>query len=188
MASVGSFLLDRYGEPTRVYHGVRHLAEVLGHVDTLMGECADATAVELAAWFHDAVYDVRRDDNEVASARLARSVLANQVPDEQLREVERLVLLTRDHAVSAGDSNGAVLCDADLAILAGGPTEYADYTGRVRREYGHLPDAEFEVGRAAILRSFLDLPRLFHTSYAAEHWADAAHANLTTELSQLTPQ
>jgi predicted metal-dependent HD superfamily phosphohydrolase len=187
MGSVGSFLLDRYGEPTRVYHDVRHLVEVLGHVDMLGGDCADATVVELAAWFHDAVYDVRRDDNEVASARLARTVLSNHVPDEQLDEVQRLVLLTHGHAVSAGDSNGAVLCDADLAILASGPTEYADYTSRVRREYGHVSDAEFRIGRAAILKSLLDLPQLFHTTYAVEHWEAVARTNLTTELCHLAP-
>ena len=62
-----------YGDEARGYHDLRHLSEVLHHVDDLMD--ADDPAREtvlLAAWFHDAVYDGHEDDEE-RSARLASS-------------------------------------------------------------------------------------------------------------------
>ncbi len=186
MPSAGRTVIDRYADPARVYHDVQHLVEVLLHVDTLAGEGRDLSSVELAAWFHDAVYDVRRNDNEQASADLARSLLTSQLPAAQVDEIVRLVLLTRDHGVDVGDVDGAVLCDADLAILASDPAGYADYTTRVRREYAHLPGAVFRAGRAEVLRGLLALPSLFHTTYAAKHWETPARANLEAELSLLT--
>lgn len=74
----------------------------------------DREAVELAAWFHDAIYDIGRDDNEDRSAELARELLSTSPVRD---EVARLVLATKTHKVSAGDINGAVLSDADLSVL-----------------------------------------------------------------------
>ena len=182
LPSVGDRLIEAYTEPTRSYHDTRHLFEVLQHVDELAGGCPDRTSVELAAWFHDAVYDVRRGDNEEASAALARALLLPHLPAEQVDEVERLILLTRDHAVSAGDIGGAILVDADLAVLASDPADYADYVARVRQEYGHLADPVFRRGRAVVLRDLLALPRLFHTPFGATNWEAPARANLQREL------
>lgn len=181
--SIGASLVGRYAEPTRVYHDVRHLSDVLRCIDLLADEGSDLAMVELAAWFHDAVYDVRRADNEQTSADLARELLAPHLGQMQLAEVVRLVLLTRDHAVGDGDPDGAVLCDADLAVLAGSAEEYAGYVSRVRKEYAHLPDASFRAGRETVLRGLLALPRLFHTGYGTAHWESPARANLQAELT-----
>ena len=184
--AIGEAVIARYADRGRVYHDVRHLSEVLQRVDALAAEAVDLETVELAAWFHDAVYDVRSDDNEASSAGLARRLLTPYRTGAQLEEVARLVLLTRDHAVGADDANGAVLCDADLAVLASGPADYGEYTSRVRQEYAHVSDEAFRAGRAAVLRRLLDLPTLFYTGYGGAHWEAPARANLTAELALLT--
>ena len=186
MSDVGDLLVARYDHPTRAYHDVRHLSEVLAGIDLLRPESADPEVVELAGWFHDAVYDLRRTDNEAASADLARSLLSPYLGVDVVDEVARLVLLTRDHAVAPRDSNAAVLCDADLAILAGSRGRYDDYASRIRLEYAHLPDASFNAGRSTVLRRLLDSPSLFHTAYGVEHWERAARANLHRELTRRT--
>ena len=61
------------------------------------------------------------------------------------------MLLTATHDVADDDRDGAVLCDADLAVLAAGAARYSSYVEGVRREYGHLDDATFADGRAAVL-------------------------------------
>ena len=132
------------------------------------------------------MYDVRRNDNENASAALARRLLTPHLPSEHVIEVARLVLLTRGHIVDPGDANGAVLCDADLAILASEAVSYADYTARVRQEYAHISDDVFRAGRAAVLKGLLSLPALFHTTLGAAQWEAPARANLTSELAVLT--
>lgn len=78
-----------------------------------------------------------------------------------------------------------MLCDADLAVLAGGPDAYAAYAAQVREEYGFVPDEAFRAGRAAVLRQLLALPRLFRTPYGAAEWEARARHNLATELELL---
>ncbi|MCG7523565.1 hypothetical protein MHW47_03770 [Streptomyces sp. OfavH-34-F] len=180
-------LLDRWAEPQRKYHTTAHLAAVLDRVDTLADHAADADAVRLAAWFHDAVYRPDRSENEERSAALAERALPEAgVPAPVVAEVARLVRLTVTHDPAAGDTNGEVLCDADLAILASPPAEYAAYASQVREEYGFVPDEAFREGRAEVLRQLLALPRLFRTPYGAAEWEPRARQNLLTELALLT--
>jgi predicted metal-dependent HD superfamily phosphohydrolase len=173
-----------WSEPHRRYHDLAHLAAVLGLVGELGGAAADPDAVRLAAWYHDVVYDPERSDNEEVSAQRARAGLRGLVTDERLDEVERLVLLTAGHDPAPGDTNAAVLCDADLAVLAAPPESYAAYASAVRLEYGHLGDQEFTSGRIAVLEHLLALPTLYRTE-AALPWTDTARANLTAELTLL---
>jgi predicted metal-dependent HD superfamily phosphohydrolase len=179
-------LMARWGEPHRRYHNVDHLAHVLRVIDRYADRAADPAAVTLAAWYHDAVYDPRRVDNEEASALLAEATLPTlDVPDAQLAEVARLVRLTATHDPIPGDRNGGLLTDADLAILAADPDSYAAYTQAVRAEYAFVPDAAFAAGRAEVLHHLLALPRLFHTPVLRDEWEDVARANITTELTEL---
>ena len=173
-------LVAAWSEPHRRYHDLAHLAAVLSLVGEL-GEAADPDAVRLAAWYHDAVYDPERSDNEELSAQRARAGLRGLVDDERAGEVERLVRLTDGHDPAPQDSNGALLCDADLAVLAAPAESYAAYASAVRAEYGHLSDAEFTAGRAVVLEHLLELPTLYRTP-AARPWNDRARANMSAEL------
>jgi predicted metal-dependent HD superfamily phosphohydrolase len=184
--TIAADLLRRYAEPHRRYHTTEHLAAVLDRVDDLLAETHDADAVRLAAWFHDAVYDPVRDDNEERSAVLAERMLAEtDLPAGTVAEVARLVRLTTTHDPAEGDRDGAVLCDADLAILAAPPDGYAAYAAAVREEYAAVPDEVFREGRAGVLRSLLELPALFRTAPGRARWEEAARHNLRTELMLL---
>ena len=177
-----SFLVAAWSEPHRRYHDLAHLAAVLGLVGRLVDHAADPDAVRLAAWYHDVAYDPHRTDNEQVSAARARVGLRGLVPDERIDEVERLVLLTAAHDAGPDDANGAVLCDADLAVLAGAPQAYAGYASAVHAEYGHLSDAEFTAGRIAVLERLLALPRLYRLPAVAADWTPRARANMQAEL------
>ncbi|MFI8353258.1 hypothetical protein [Streptomyces cyaneofuscatus] len=179
-------LLARWDEPQRRYHTTAHLTAVLDRIDTLAPYAADVHAVRLAAWFHDAVYRPDRTENEERSAALAERALPEAgVGEAVTAEVARLVRLTVTHDPAEGDGNGEVLCDADLAVLAGSPQEYAAYAAQVREEYGFVPDEAFRAGRADVLRQLLALPRLFRTPHGAAEWEARARHNLATELELL---
>ncbi|MGW1836478.1 HD domain-containing protein [Streptomyces sp. BBFR2] len=179
-------LLARWAEPQRRYHTVAHLTAVLERIDELAPYAADPGTVELAAWFHDAVYRPDRSENEERSAALAERALPELGLDaDRTAEVARLVRLTVTHDPEPGDRDGEVLCDADLAVLAGTPDAYAAYAAAVREEYGFVPDPDFTAGRAAVLRQLLELPRLFRTPLGRERWEHVARHNLATELALL---
>ncbi|MFI6686192.1 hypothetical protein [Streptomyces sp. NPDC050485] len=180
-------LLARWAEPQRRYHDTAHLAAVLDRIDVLEQYAHDPDLVRLAAWFHDAVYLPDRSENEERSARLAERALPEAgLSAQATAEVARLVRLTVTHAPEDGDTNGAVLCDADLAILAAAPDAYTAYTAAVREEYAFVPDPAFRAGRAVVLRQLLALPRLFRTPHGEREWEAAARANLRAELALLT--
>ncbi|MFG2085398.1 MULTISPECIES: HD domain-containing protein [unclassified Spirillospora] len=183
---IGTELDKRYGEPHRRYHTRRHLTAVLDLVDELAGHAAAPDLVRLAAWFHDAVYDPERADNEERSARLAARMLTDtDLREPDIEEVVRLIELTTTHAPHEEDPNGQVLCDADLAILGADSDQYAAYAAAVREEYAFVPDEFFQAGRAQVLNGLLALPRLFHTATARERYEERARNNIRTELTLL---
>ena len=160
----GQAIIDRYAEPQRRYHDTRHLASVLAWIDRLAGD-HDLFLVRLAAFFHDAVYAIPpgQVSNEEASARLALKELSRAgLEQEDLNEVARLVRLTATHAPGPRDPEGELLCDADLAVLAGSPEEYAGYVAAVTEEYAFLPREVFAAGRFEVLTR---LQRAGHLPY-----------------------
>jgi predicted metal-dependent HD superfamily phosphohydrolase len=180
-------LVAAYSAPARGYHDLRHLAEVLARLGELAdaGASFDRTAVLLAAWFHDGVYD-GRDGAEERSARWAARELADLgLEPAVVDEVARLVRLTETHRPADDDPNGCALSDADLAILAAPRPRYEEYVTAVRGEYAHVADDAFRAGRAAILRDLLAKPHLFHTGPARARWEAAARANVARELADL---
>jgi predicted metal-dependent HD superfamily phosphohydrolase len=183
---IGRDLLARWSAPHRHYHTLDHLDRVLSIVDSHATEAAEPDAVRLAVWFHDAVYDPRRTDNEDASAALAARVLPTAgVPAHTVAAVTRLVRLTATHDPAPDDTDGALLCDADLAVLAGDPGEYAAYAAAVRAEYAHVPAEAFRLGRAAVLRRLCALPTLYRLPSLRDRWEERARANLAAELQSL---
>ncbi|MEV0372253.1 hypothetical protein AB0I10_20880 [Streptomyces sp. NPDC050636] len=180
-------LLARWSEPQRRYHTVAHLTAVLHRIDELAYYADDLPVVQLAAWFHDAVYRPDRSENEERSAALAERALPELgVGPARTAEVARLVRLTVTHDPAPDDRDGDVLCDADLAVLAGSPDSYAAYAAAVRDEYAFVPDPDFTAGRSAVLRHLLALPRLFRTPMGYDQWEHTARRNLTTELDLLS--
>jgi len=177
-------LLARWSETHRKHHTVAHLHEMLDAIGLLAesGLEFDREAVELAAWFHDAIYEIGRDDNEDRSAELARELLASSPIRD---EVARLVLLTKTHKVADDDVNGAVLSDADLSVLGSEPLRYRAYAAAVREEYADVPDEVFKPARAQVLRALLDSP-LFHTPAGRERWEQLARRNIAEEVAELT--
>jgi len=188
-ADTGHELIERYCEPHRHYHGLSHLADVLDRIDEFAAGKHDLFTVRLAAWFHDAVYEIpaREISNEEASARLAiRTLGRSGFEQEEIGEVARLVRLTETHHPTGSDPDGELLCDADLAILATPADEYRRYVDAVRQEYPRISDEEFAAGRLQVLLG-LGGGDLFRTN-AGRKLNPAANENLTAEATALIEQ
>jgi len=190
----GQRLLDRWTEPGRTFHNLKHLADVLARVDELVEETHEPDLVRLAAWYHGAIFDAaaqktyanRGGEDEIASARLAYDELtALGVPDQRARRVHDLVEALVRHAPDPSDVDCAVLCDADLAMLAGEPQRYKAYLEDVRAEYAHVPTEAYVRARIRILHKLLARPSLFVSPLGAA-WEEPARQNLSAELQRLT--
>lgn len=171
-------LLARYQEPHRAYHTLQHLDECL---DGLAREASNAerpAEIALALWFHDAIYDVHRHDNEERSADWARDAMlsAGAEPAAAAR-VHALVMATR-HQAQPEDADARLLVDIDLSILGAPPARFAEYERQIRIEYGHVPPDVFEPRRRSILGSFLARDPLYLTPPIRARIEEAARRNL----------
>lgn len=176
-------LLLRYSEAHRAYHTLQHLQECLDAFEAVRGFAQQPHEVEMALWFHDAIYEVRRSDNEALSAVWARSaVLEAGVVEEVAERVHSLIMATLHTAVPT-DADALLLVDIDLGILAAGDKRFAEYEQQIRQEYRHVPGLLFQYKRREILRTFLDRPRLYSTSHFHDRLEDQARANLRRAIA-----
>lgn len=181
-------LVHAYSEPHRHYHTLDHIADLLQLLDE-HGSSADGDAVTLAIFFHDAVYDPARQDNEAASANLAREQLTFLgFPLRLIAKVEHYILATQHGASvpAAGDADLQMLLDLDLSVLAAAPDRYGAYAQEIRQEYAAVPDALYRPGRRRVLEGFLARPQIYRTERLRALWEAPARANLSNEIAALT--
>ncbi len=184
--AAGSDLLVRYGEPHRAYHTIEHVRHCLDEFEDARGLAGDPVAVEMALWYHDAVYDPRAADNEEKSAALARDVARSAgLPEVQGGRVAELIRAST-HRRAPGDPDTRLFADIDLSILGQPEGAFDEYERQVRKEYGWVPEPAFRSGRSGILRSFLGRPSLYGTPYFREKYEAAARRNLERSLLRLT--
>lgn len=180
-------LARRYGESKRVYHTLEHAWSVVQHAARLASHAANLETVQLAAWFHDAIYNPRAPDNEERSAAYATGILQQwEQSQSRIGNVRRLILLTKDHRPASNDGDGQVLVDADLAILGAPPAAYARYAAAIRREYSWVSDSNYASGRVTILERFLHRPYIYFTPPMRREREQRARANLNAEIERLS--
>jgi predicted metal-dependent HD superfamily phosphohydrolase len=180
-------LVAAYTEPHRYYHTLEHVAEVLRVAGRL--PATDPKAVQLAVWFHDAVYDPRAKDNEDRSAALVPEWLGplgvSAVVTARVADMVRATAHLSGDAVP-NDTDTTALLDADLAILAASEERYRRYAADVRKEYAWVPDDAYRAGRTAVLEAFLRRPRLYRTEILHQEGDAPARRNLRAEIESLS--
>ncbi|MBW8865337.1 MAG: hypothetical protein JF609_10555 [Verrucomicrobia bacterium] len=142
-------------------------------------------AVELAIWFHDAVYDTHAGDNEERSAGLAQSWLKKFKAEAELIEsVERLVLATKSHDGSL-HPDAPLLVDIDLSILGRPRKQFWEYESQIRQEYAWVDKAVFAAKRMEILERFLARKRIYQTDHYFHFFQFQAAENLRASIERL---
>ena len=179
-------LYARYTAADRRYHDIHHIEHCLQLFDFVRALATQPDPIEQAIWFHDAIYDSHRSDNEAASASLADSALMQLgVPQATRQSVCDLILATQHNAPPA-DPDAALLVDIDLSIL-GQPASIFDASeAGVRFEYAWVTDSAFCTGRSKVLQSFLDRPRIYATDYFCAALESAARQDLNRSLASLS--
>lgn len=179
-----------YRAADRHYHGMAHIDAMLGLLEAHRGEFADAEAVEAAIWFHDAVYDSRRSDNEVLSAKLAAEKLRSCVGPERLARIVAMIEATATHTIPeltevTARNDAALFLDIDLSILGAPPAAFDTYEAAVRREYGWVDEAAWRSGRAAVLKKFSGRPEIFYTATFRNLLEARARDNISRSIAAL---
>jgi predicted metal-dependent HD superfamily phosphohydrolase len=177
-------LLARYAEAHRRYHTIAHVDACLSFLDWYRGSAQHPERVELALWFHDAVYDPGASNNEQQSAILARARLARLgLPREALEDIETHVLATQHHRGSLPDTK--LVIDLDLGILGAPAPTFARFEREIREEYRHVPQHEFAIARRATLSGFLARPEIYCVPALRDELETRARLNLGQRILEL---
>jgi predicted metal-dependent HD superfamily phosphohydrolase len=183
--ALASMLEDLYQSPPRAYHSLDHIAACLEVFDAHRALAEQPDAVEFALWLHDCIYDPKAKDNEAKSAAVALEMLRELGAADAVQvHIEALIPSTL-HTPTPLFGDAALIADIDLSILATSAPAYASYAAAIRREYSFVPDAVYRPGRSAVLRAFLDRPRIFHTDAFERSHELRARANMEAELLHL---
>lgn len=176
-------LVAAYGEKQRHYHTAEHIADCIERLDEAREYAQCPAEVELALWFHDAIYKPMRTDNEQKSADWAHDFLSPHDGDAA-RRVRAYILDTR-HESSPADGDAALLVDIDLSILGRDTATYDRFEASVRREYRWVPRPLYRRKRREILASFLARGSIYVTAFFRDRYEVPARSNLGRAIAAL---
>ncbi len=196
-AAARNIVLRQMATSRRHYHGLMHLATLWTRhcrfgIGTPFLAPAASRLIACAIAFHDAVYDATRRDNEHRSALLWRRHAPADLSAADVDWVAATIEATADHLASRDASTQRArlrlwLLDLDLTPLGEQPELFARNTRRLRAEYRHLPEAEWESGRLAFLRKLQAAPALFRSAPLAAAFERQARRNIARELGETSP-
>lgn len=173
----------------RAYHDTTHLLACLRHLQAVQaadpGALQQPHAVALALWFHDAIYRPWGRLNEERSADWASRFLTTQaLPTSLVQAVHQFILDTR-HSPGPLSGDAQWVVDIDLAVLGQSDAVYRRFERHVRREYFFVRWPRYAAGRSAVLRGFLERPRIYGTDWFHSRCEAQARTNLTHALNAL---
>ncbi len=178
-------LVKKYSEKHRVYHNLSHINYLLEEAKKI--EFEDFDSVYFAIWFHDAIYEPKRSDNEIESAKLADKLLQElSFPENKITNIEKIILATQKHNAENLDADGKIFLDLDLSILGANPELYQKYSQAIRQEYSHVWNFLYRRGRKKILERFLLREVIFFSDEIRKNFEKQAQINLANEIKELS--
>ncbi len=178
-------LLCAYSQPQRYYHTVLHIQECLHIFEQVYTLAMRPVDIELALWFHDAIYQPGDLNNELNSANWALQFLKSiEAPQPQSHHVFELILATtHQEDIQTGDSQ--LITDIDLAILGSNPERYFEFEQAIRQEYAHVSKPIYCQKRVKFLNSLLKRSSIYNTEYFKSCYESQARINLQAALTSL---
>ncbi len=178
-------LFAAYSEHHRYYHTAQHITAVLQHFDAVIDLFECAREVELALWFHDAVYKPMSATNELDSADWAAEFLLTQgAAPKQVEKVHGLIMATV-HSAVCETADESLLIDIDLTILGASEKNYNDFEQAIRREYRLVPYFLYRKKRKEILQGFLTRDRIYQNDYFFDKLESQARLNMDKAVAAL---
>ena len=189
-------LVTAYSSAGRYYHTLEHIQQVLETIESIRTtnptsrwQAANFPAIELAAWFHDVIYNSQAKDNEEKSAEYAVTALNKLgIPIYTVERVKQLILNTKTHQALADDTDSQIFLDSDLAILGAPEWQYKAYARSIRQEYSWIAEQPYRAGRKHVLQTFLQRERLYFTDRLFSDLEVRAKHNMQAEVTALSSQ
>ncbi len=179
-----ALLEQKYGETHRKYHTLEHIASCLALFPLVRPHCFVPEAVRLALWFHDAVYNPQRHDNEEKSAEFFSECFQGKYLYRRFMELTQDLILATKHINPMVGGTKRALIELDLSILGASEAEYDKYEQGIRQEYGFIPDEAFYPRRAKFMLAIEARDPIFHIPEMKSRFEKQAHDNIRRALAR----
>lgn len=182
-------LLNEYNKPHRHHHNTDHICYVLNVLRDYKELFSNFEAAELAAKFHDIVYNVdesyQYNEHRSCMKFLERIELDNpnfsyNIGNNDFRTahlVIHMIKCTNGHTLNQIEdirnfTDGEIedikmFLDADIKILAESEDRVIQFENDIRKEFSCYDDSTYRVGRINVLQSFLNRPNIFMSQIGA---------------------
>lgn len=178
-------LLKRYSEKHRKYHNVTHINSVLLELTSARPIAESYSAIELALWFHDAVYNAFSKTNEKDSADLAVSFIAENSGSKELQQNVYSLIMATEHNFVPEVNDQKLIVDIDLSILGSDESHYEAFETAIREEYKYVPWFLFIKKRIELLQYFLSRKSIYSTEYYIDSLEKKARVNIESAIVKL---
>ena len=172
----------QHSQKNRYYHSLSHLENLYRELSVIKENITHWDTVLFSLFYHDIIYNVRKQDNEEQSATLAANRMEQLgVPAKIIEACKHQIIATKKHQFQKeADTN--YFTDADLSILGAPEEQYSAYAKQVRKEYRVYPNLLYNPGRKKVLMHFLEMECIFKTPHFQRRYEAQAKENLSMEL------
>ena len=181
-----SELQSKYSNPTRHYHILAHLDNLIEQLLPIRNKIENWQVLIFSVAYHDIIYNTLKKDNEERSAVFAYERMTLLNFPSTLKEKCGLQILSTKHHRLNDDADTNYFTDADLSILGSDADSYITYTKQIRKEYSYFPDMLYKPGRRKVLAGFLEMENIFKTKYFRDKFEVQAKINISGELKSLS--
>lgn len=155
------------------------------HFDIVKDIAERPAELELAIWFHDAIYKPFSKNNELNSAEWAKEFsLSNGYYMEGAERIHSLIMATQHNGI-VQDKDQKLIVDIDLTILGASPEIYDEFERNVRKEYKMVPTFIYRKKRKELLMSFLSKVSIYNLDYFKEKYENIARYNIKRAIEML---
>lgn len=179
-------LFNNYEQDNRYYHNLVHIYNFIQLFEEHKSSIERPLLFEVAIWWHDAIYEAKRNDNETRSAQLAVRCWKNHLSSTDLKYIAILISSTEKHLPLIEENDVHYFLDMDLSILATNNQVYQQYVHYIEKEYTtYYPKMLYNIGRKKAMKNFHSRPKLYFTAFFYENYEFQAKSNIKLELETI---
>ena len=179
-----------YLEPHRHYHTAAHVVFCLRELDKVFvninhsGAVSQQDTIELSLWFHDVVLEIPAVNNEQKSAEYFLQVSDGRLSNDLRHRVQDAIIATT-HKSRPESFESQLTVDVDLAGLAQPWSDFFADSRKVRAEFSHLSDKDFNLSQGIFMNSLLDRTSIYSTEYFLHSHEATASKNVARFIHKL---
>jgi len=165
----------KYNLKERRYHNLIHIRECLEEYDNFSFNLSE---IEIAIWYHDVIYNPKRNDNEEKSLEFAKNHLLKLNIDKNIIDNLLRIINSTKHSFELFQFDEQIMSDIDLSIFGKDKERFLQYEQGIRFEYNFVPKEFYRKERSKILKKFIGKEKIYYTDFFRNRFEVKARENL----------